>query len=125
MPMEFKQLPLNFKRGNEKLQRMFQRELKLSALRMEGRSKNVPFSRFKNQTGRLRQSIRGIFDPSGPSASLQAGGGSGNVNYAAEVEFGKGGRKGKFFLSRSVDVEDKSLGEKFRGMLKVALSDRI
>ena len=59
--MEMDKLSSHFRGAKTRLINQLEKQMKISALRMEGRSKNVAFSRFQNQTGRLRQSIAGRF----------------------------------------------------------------
>ena len=69
--------------SGDRLFSQLEKQLTAAALQMEGRSKNVEFSQFKNSRlrkgrggGRLRQSIAGRFAiiDGMPTAILQAGG---------------------------------------------------
>lgn len=119
------------RKSSSKLVKKINRELKISALRMEGRSKQISFSRFKNRTTNLRGSIAGNFGifNGRPAAFLQAGGqfGGNDIFYAEFIEFGKSEATGsrritpRLFMGRSVEVEEKLLDNKFKEILKEAL----
>ena len=97
--MEFNELSPQMKGAKTRLLNQLEKRLKTAALQMEGRSKNVQFSRFKNSRlrmgrggGRLRQSIAGryaVIDGK-PTAILQAGGQfrGEELEYARYIEFG-------------------------------------
>ena len=64
------------KGGASRLLNQIEKRLKISALQMEARSKQVTFSRFNNQTGRLRQRIAGRLSVSdGTPTAMQQGDG--------------------------------------------------
>ena len=142
----------NLKTAQSELLRRLEKVLKLSALRMEGRSKQPAFSRFNNNTGRLRQSIAGNFGviEGRPVAILQAGGqfGGANVDYARYVEFGtkdpssprlvffgkengenkfryvRRGIKPRLFLGRSVEAEKEQLTPDLKKLVTAVLLGR-
>ncbi len=126
--MEMDKLSNHFRGAKTRLINQLEKQMKISALRMEGRSKNVAFSRFQNQTGRLRQSIAGRFGyiDGKPTAFLQAGGqfGGSDVDYAKFIEFGTRFIRPRLFLGRSVEVEQTELKDRFRKLLKLTLQDR-
>jgi hypothetical protein len=123
--MEINELSPQLKGAKTRLLNELEKTLKISALRMEGRSKQVAFSRFRNQTGRLRQSIAGRFAyiDGKPTAILQAGGafGGSDVNYAEYIEFGTRFIKPRLFLGRSVAKEQEELKPKLNKLLEIAL----
>ena len=90
--MDFDQLSPQMRGAKTRLLNQLEKRLKISALQMEARSKQITFSRFNNQTGRLRQSIAGRFSviDGKPTAILQAGGqfGGAELGYARFIEFG-------------------------------------
>ena len=108
-----------------RLLKLLEKRLKIAALQMEGRSKQVAFSRFNNQTGRLRQSIAGRFAvvDGKPTAILQAGGqfGGAELEYARFIEFGTRYIKPRRFLGRSIDAQQKELQPKLQDLLRAAL----
>ena len=126
--MQINQLSSHFRGAKTRLINQLEKQLKISALRMEGRSKNVAFSRFQNQTGRLRQSIAGRFGyiNGKPTAFLQAGGqfGGSDVEYANFIEFGTRLIRPRLFLGRSVKVEQEELKDRFSKLLKISLQDK-
>ena len=126
--MEMKKLSSHFRGAKTRLINQLEKQLKISALRMEGRSKNVSFSQFRNQTGRLRQSIAGRFAyiDGRPTALLQAGGqfGGSDVDYAEYIEFGTRFIRPRLFLGRSVKEENAELKERFQKLLRISLEDR-
>ena len=103
----------NLKKSRSELLARIEKQLKLASLRMEGRSKQLKFSRFSNQTGRLRQSIAGNYGiiEGRPAAILQAGGQmrGADVFYAKYIEFGTRHIRPRLFLGRSVQAEAKEL----------------
>tara|TARA_Y100000114_G_C11576000_1_gene238736 strand:- start:128 stop:541 length:414 start_codon:yes stop_codon:yes gene_type:complete len=115
--------------------RFFQRlekQLTAAALQMEGRSKDVQFSQFKNSRlrkgrggGRLRQSIAGRFAiiDGMPTAILQAGGQfrGEEVFYAKFIEFGTRFIRPRKFLGRSIDIQQEKLNPKLKLLLKIAV----
>tara|TARA_R100000426_G_scaffold3956_1_gene6343 strand:- start:1140 stop:1541 length:402 start_codon:yes stop_codon:yes gene_type:complete len=112
-------------RSKSQLLTRLEKQLKISALRMEGRSKDRTFSRFDNQTGRLRQSIAGnagIFQGR-PAAFLQAGGQfrGADVNYAKFIEFGTRYIRPRLFLGRSVEAEKEKLIPEIRKVVTAVL----
>ena len=115
----------NLERSKSQLLTRLEKQLKISALRMEGRSKDRTFSRFNNQTGRLRQSIAGnagIFQGR-PAAFLQAGGQfrGADVNYAKFIEFGTRYIRPRLFLGRSVEAEKEKLIPEIRKVVTAVL----
>ncbi len=108
-----KEFEENLKKSKAELLIRIEKELKLASLRMEGRSKQLKFSRFNNRTGRLRQSIAGNFGymDGNPVAILQAGGQFGNADvfYAKYIEFGTKRITPRLFLGRSVEKEKQEL----------------
>ncbi len=110
--------------GDRLLNQLIKR-LKISALQMEGRSKQNIYSGFKNQTGRLRQSIAGRFIVVNgmPTASLQAGGqfGGEELEYAKYIEFGTRYIRPRLFLGRSIRDQRKILEPKLNALLRIAL----
>lgn len=123
--MNIDQLSPQMKAAKSRLLNQLEKRLKISALNMEGRSKQITFSRFNNQTGRLRQSIAGRFAiiDGKPTAILQAGGqfGGKELNYAHFIEFGTRYIKPRLFLARSVEAEQAEIKPKLQDLLKVAL----
>jgi hypothetical protein len=103
----------NLKKSRSELLERIEKQLKLASLRMEGRSKQLKFSRFQNRTGRLRQSIAGNYGviDGRPAAILQAGGQArgADVFYAKYIEFGTRYIRPREFLGRSVVAEKKEL----------------
>ena len=118
----------NLKTAQSELLRRLEKVLKLSALRMEGRSKQRDFSRFNNNTGRLRQSIAGNFGvvQGKPVAILQAGGqfGGANVDYAEYIEFGTRYIRPRLFLGRSVEAEKEQLTPDLKKLVTAVLLGR-
>jgi len=111
--------------ASRELRKRIEKQLTISALRMEGRSKQVAFSKFKNRTGRLRQSISGrLMKIDGrPTAVLQAGGQFGGVelNYADDIENGTSRIRPRLFLFRSVKKEQDIIAPKLDQILRKAL----
>lgn len=126
--MNLEELSPQLIQAHSKLIAEVEKQLKISALRMEGRSKQVAFSRFKNQTGRLRQSIAGRFGTidGKPVAILQAGGAFGgkDLEYADDIEFGTRQIRPRLFLGRSVMKEREELAPKLNKLLKVVLMEK-
>tara|TARA_R100000406_G_scaffold95943_1_gene91866 strand:+ start:2720 stop:3100 length:381 start_codon:yes stop_codon:yes gene_type:complete len=123
--MEFDQLSPQMKGAKTRLLNQLEKRLKIAALQMEGRSKQVAFSRFNNQTGRLRQSIAGRFAvvDGKPTAILQAGGqfGGAELEYARFIEFGTRYIKPRLFLARSVEKQQQEIQPKLQDLLRIAL----
>ena len=123
--MEFDQLSPQMKGAKTRLLNQLEKRLKIAALQMEGRSKQVTFSRFNNQTGRLRQSIAGRFAvvDGKPTAILQAGGqfGGAELEYARFIEFGTRYIKPRLFLARSVEKQQQEIQPKLQDLLRIAL----
>jgi len=123
--MQINELSPQLKGAKTRLLNELEKTLKISALRMEGRSKQVAFSRFNNRTGRLRQSIAGRFAyiDGKPSSILQAGGqfGGSDVNYAKYIEFGTRTIRPRLFLGRSVVKEQEEIKPKLNKLLEIAL----
>ena len=139
----------NLKKGAERLIKKLKTELQVAALEMEGRSKDVAFSGFKNVSGRLRQSIAGTLGEyeNKPALFLQAGGQfrGNNVNYAEYIEFGtpnppkprlvffgiengkkqfryvRRGIRPRLFLGRSFEQGRKELDPKIQKMVTAVL----
>ena len=111
--------------GPDRLLSQLIKRLKISALQMEGRSKQNVFSGFNNRTGRLRQSIAGRFVilDGKPSAVLQAGGqfGGAELDYAGFIEFGTRRIKPRLFLGRSIRDQQKEIQPKLQDLLRAAL----
>ena len=123
--MEFNELSPQMRGAKTRLLNLLEKRLKIAALQMEGRSKQVAFSRFNNQTGRLRQSIAGRFAvvDGKPTAILQAGGqfGGAELEYARFIEFGTRYIKPRRFLERSVLAQQKEFQPKLQDLLRAAL----
>jgi len=130
--MEFDQLSPQMKGAKTRLLNQLEKRLKTAALQMEGRSKNVQFSQFKNSRlrrgrggGRLRQSIAGRFVIINglPSATLQAGGQfrGEELFYAKFIEFGTRFIRPRRFLGRSMEIQQKELKPKLQDLLRIAL----
>lgn len=123
--MDFDQLSPQMKGAKTRLLNQLEKRLKISALQMEARSKQVTFSRFNNQTGRLRQSISGRFAivDGKPTAILQAGGqfGGAELGYARFIEFGTRYITPRKFLGRSVEKQQQEIRPKLNDLLKTAL----
>ena len=119
--------------SGDRLLNQLVKRLKISALQMEGRSKQNVFSGFNNRTGRLRQSIAGRFVilDGKPTAVLQAGGqfGGAELEYAGAIEFGtKSAGRGRnvtirprLFLARSVEKQQEEIKPKLQDLLRIAL----
>ena len=123
--MEIDQLSPQMRGAKTRLLNQLEKRLKIAALQMEARSKQITFSRFNNQTGRLRQSIAGryaIVDGK-PTAILQAGGqfGGAELEYARFIEFGTRYIKPRLFLARSVEAQQEEIKPKLQDLLKTAL----
>jgi hypothetical protein len=126
--MDFNELSPQMRAAKTRLLNQLEKRLKISALEMEGRSKQITFSRFNNQTGRLRQSIAGryaVIDGK-PTAILQAGGqfGGAELQYARFIEFGTRHIKPRLFLARSVEAQQKEIKPKLQDLLRVALIEK-
>ena len=123
--MEFNELSPQMRGAKTRLLNLLEKRLKIAALQMEGRSKQVAFSRFNNQTGRLRQSIAGRFAvvDGKPTAILQAGGqfGGAELEYARFIEFGTRYIKPRRFLGRSMEAQQKEIQPKLQDLLRAAL----
>ena len=123
--MDFDQLSPQMRGAKTRLLNQLEKRLKISALQMEARSKQITFSRFNNQTGRLRQSIAGRFSviDGKPTAILQAGGqfGGAELGYARFVEFGTRYIKPRKFLGRSVEKQQQEIRPKLNDLLRTAL----
>lgn len=123
--MDFDQLSPQMKGAKTRLLNQLEQRLKIAALEMEGRSKQITFSRFNNQTGRLRQSIAGRFAiiDGKPTAILQAGGqfGGAELEYARFIEFGTRYIKPRLFLARSVEAQQQEIKPKLQDLLRAAL----
>ena len=116
------------KRGASRLLQELEKRLKISALQMERRSKQVAFSEFNNVTGRLRQSIAGryaVIDGM-PTAIIQAGGqfGGSELEYARYIEFGTSHIRPRLFLGRSIEKQREIIEPKLNDLLRVALLER-
>lgn len=116
------------KKGASRLLQLLEKRLKISALQMERRSKQVEFSEFNNVTGRLRQSIAGryaVIDGM-PTAILQAGGqfGGSELEYAKYIEFGTSHIRPRLFLGRSIEKQREIIEPKLNDLLRVALLER-
>ena len=123
--MDFNELSPQMRGAKTRLLNQLEKRLKIAALQMEGRSKQVAFSGFNNQTGRLRQSIAGRFAviDGKPTAILQAGGqfGGAELNYARFMEFGTRYIKPRRFLGRSIEAQQKEIQPKLQDLLRAAL----
>lgn len=123
--MEFNELSPQMKGAKTRLLNQLEKRLKIASLQMEGRSKQITFSRFNNQTGRLRQSIAGRFAvvDGKPTAILQAGGqfGGAELEYARFIEFGTRYIKPRLFLARSVEKQQEEIKPKLQDLLRIAL----
>tara|TARA_Y100000592_G_C5280562_1_gene226052 strand:- start:84 stop:482 length:399 start_codon:yes stop_codon:yes gene_type:complete len=120
-----KEFQESLKQSRSKLLERIEKQLKISSLRMEGRSKQLRFSRFENRTGRLRQSIAGNFGVINgrPAAILQAGGQArgADVFYAKYIEFGTRYIRPRLFLGRSVEAEKEDLSKDLQKAITAAL----
>jgi hypothetical protein len=123
--MEIDQLSPQMRGAKTRLLNQLEKRLKIAALQMEARSKQITFSRFNNQTGRLRQSIAGRYAvvDGKPTAILQAGGqfGGAELEYARFIEFGTRYIKPRLFLARSVEAQQEEIKPKLQDLLKTAL----
>jgi len=123
--MDIDQLSPQMKGAKTRLLNELEKRLKVAALQMEGRSKQITFSRFNNQTGRLRQSIAGRYAvvDGKPTAILQAGGqfGGAELEYARFIEFGTRYIKPRLFLARSVEAQKEEIKPKLQDLLRIAL----
>lgn len=123
--MEIEQLSPQMRAAKTRLLKELEKRLKISALNAEARSKNVAFSRFNNDTGRLRQSIAGryaVMDGK-PTMILSAGGqfGGKELRYARFIEFGTRYIIGREFLGRSMAEERKELKPRLDSLLRDSL----
>lgn len=122
----FDQFVRNLEQADRRLLRELRRELTIAGLNMERRSKNKEFSRFNNQTGRLRASIGSTFRArSGrPTVELTAGSsfGGADVDYAEYIEFGTSRITPRLFLGRSVDQERRDLTPRLANLMAVVLN---
>lgn len=122
----FDQFVRNLEQADRRLLRELRRELTIAGLNMERRSKNKEFSRFNNQTGRLRASIGSTFRArSGrPTVELTAGSsfGGADVDYAEYIEFGTSRITPRLFLGRSVDQERRALTPRLANLMAVVLN---
>lgn len=116
----------NLKKGAQRLIKNIKIELTIAAAAMEADSKDVPFSQYKNISGRLRQSTNAL--PLGeiegkPAIILQAGGDfrGRNVFYAKFVEFGTKYSRPRLFLGRSFNKNRKELDPKIQKMVTAVL----
>lgn len=123
--MNIDQLSPQMKGAKTRLLNQLEKRLKIAALEMEGRSKQIAFSNFNNQTGRLRQSIAGRFAvvDGKPTAILQAGGqfGGQELSYARYIEFGTRYIKPRRFLGRSVEKQQEQIKPKLQDLLRTVL----
>ena len=123
--MDFNDLSPQMRGAKKRLLNQLENRLKISALQMEARSKQVAFSRFNNRTGRLRQSIAGRFVvvDGKPTAILQAGGqfGGAELEYAEFIEFGTRYIKPRLFMARSVQKQQQEIRPNLNDLLRVAL----
>lgn len=123
--MDFQDLSPQMRGAKWRLLNQLEKRLKISALEMEARSKQVAFSRFNNRSGRLRQSIAGRFAvvDGKPTAILQAGGqfGGAELKYARYIEFGTRYIKPRLFLGRSIEAQQNEIRPKLNDLLRVAL----
>jgi hypothetical protein len=123
--MNVDQLSPQMKGAKTRLLNQLEKRLKIAALEMEGRSKQIAFSNFNNQTGRLRQSIAGRFAvvDGKPTAILQAGGqfGGQELSYARYIEFGTRYIKPRRFLGRSVEKQQEQIRPKLQDLLRTVL----
>jgi len=123
--MKIEELSPQMRAAKTRLLNELEKRLKISALNAEARSKNVAFSRFNNDTGRLRQSIAGRFATvdGKPTMILSAGGqfGGKELRYARFIEFGTRHIIGREFLGRSIEEERKELKPRLASLLKDSL----
>ena len=123
--MDIKELSPQMKGAKTRLLNQLEKRLKIAALNAERRSKNVAFSDFKNDTGRLRQSISGRFATvdGRPTMILSAGGNFGGkeLRYARFIEFGTRYIRERRFLGRSIEQERLELKPRFESLLKDSL----
>jgi len=123
--MNIDQLSPQMRGAKTRLLNQLEKRLKIAALEMEGRSKQIAFSNFNNQTGRLRQSIAGRFAvvDGKPTAILQAGGqfGGQELSYARYIEFGTRYIKPRRFLGRSVEKQQEQIKPKLQDLLRTVL----
>ena len=124
--ISFEEFRQNLNQADRRLLRELRRELTIAGLNMERRSKNKEFSRFNNQTGRLRASIGSTFRArSGrPTVELTAGSsfGGADVDYAEYIEFGTSRITPRLFLGRSVDQERRALTPRLANLMAVVLN---
>jgi hypothetical protein len=124
--ISFEEFQQNLNQADRRLLRELRRELTIAGLNMERRSKNKEFSRFNNQTGRLRASIGSTFRArSGrPTVELTAGSsfGGADVDYAEYIEFGTSRITPRLFLGRSVDQERRALTPRLANLMAVVLN---
>lgn len=123
--MDFRDLSPQMRGAKRRLLNQLEKRLKIAALEMEGRSKQVAFSRFNNRTGRLRQSIAGRFAivDGKPTAILQAGGqfGGTELEYAKYIEFGTRYIKPRLFMGRSIEQQQQEIRPQLNDLLRVVL----
>lgn len=124
--ISFEEFQQNLNQADRRLLLELRRELTIAGLNMERRSKNKEFSRFNNQTGRLRASIGSTFRArSGrPTVELTAGSsfGGADVDYAEYIEFGTSRITPRLFLGRSVDQERRALTPRLANLMAVVLN---
>ena len=123
--MDFNDLSPQMRAAKSRLLKLLEKRLKIAALEMEARSKQVAFSGFNNRTGRLRQSIAGrymVIDGN-PTAVVQTGGqfGGDELNYARFIEFGTRYIKPRRFLGRSMEAQQKKIQPQLQDLLRAAL----
>ena len=124
--ISFEEFQQNLNQADRRLLLELRRELTIAGLNMERRSKNKEFSRFNNDTGRLRASIGSTFRArSGrPTVELTAGSsfGGADVDYAQYIEFGTSRITPRLFLGRSVDQERRALTPRLANLMAVVLN---
>ena len=126
--MRIEELSPQMKGAKTRLLKLLEKRLKIAGLNMEARSKGIAFSGFKNDSGRLRQSIGSQFQivDGKPTIVLRAGGqfGGRELKYARFIEFGTKYIEERRFLGRSMDIEKKELQPKLQDLLRTALIER-
>ena len=124
--ISFEEFQQNLNQADRRLLLELRRELTIAGLNMERRSKKKEFSRFNNDTGRLRASIGSTFRArSGrPTVELTAGSsfGGADVFYAEYIEFGTSRITPRLFLGRSVDQERRALTPRLANLMAVVLN---
>ena len=125
MSIRIDELSKDLKKARKRLSSNLDKIMKESARSMEERARSRVFSRFDDQSGDLRRSIKAKYRRVGglPTVTLKAGGGSGskNLKYAISIEEGTRDIRARHFIKRSGDKERERLGPILDKLLSDAL----